>query len=195
MTNITAEITFRPLQETDLSLLHKWFNTPHVSRWWEVDGDSHPSLGAVRRHYLPRVSGGDPVDCYVILYSNRPIGMVQACQLDDFPEEKANFGLKQGCVSIDICIGEEYYVHRGLGSLIIRKFVKEIVFNRYNVDCCTVDPAADNEVAIRAYNKAGFRFLKSVWYKKEGAQENILTISRQEVEQSEKETLRGGKVH
>jgi RimJ/RimL family protein N-acetyltransferase len=190
--NINAgKITFRPLREKDLPLMHKWFNTPHVSEWWKVNGKNLPSLKEVERKYLPRIHGTDPVDCYLIIHDSTPIGMVQSCKIDDFPAEKTNFGLDRSCAGIDICIGEEGYVHRGLGNMIIRKFLKEIAFVKYDVDCCIVDPYAKNETAIKAYNKAGFKYLKTVLYQKENEQEHILIINRNEIEpDKEKERVK-----
>jgi hypothetical protein len=39
-----------------------------------------------------------------------------------------------------------------------------------------------NEIAIKAYDKAGFKYLKTVWYEKEGVQEHLLSINRDEIE-------------
>ncbi|OGO30542.1 MAG: hypothetical protein A2Z29_11225 [Chloroflexi bacterium RBG_16_56_11] len=177
-----GKIAFKRLKETDLPLMHRWLNTPHVSEWWEVSGKKLPSLETVREKYLPRIKGNDPVDCFLIAYDGMPIGMVQSCKMDDFPAEKANFNLDQSCAAIDIVIGEEDYVHRGLGSSIIREFLKEVIFKKYAVDCCIVDPYVENEIAIRAYNKAGFKYLKTVWYEKESRREHILSINRDEIE-------------
>ncbi len=27
-------ISFRPLRYSDLRLMHRWLNAPHVARWW-----------------------------------------------------------------------------------------------------------------------------------------------------------------
>ncbi|OGN98647.1 MAG: hypothetical protein A2Y58_04315 [Chloroflexi bacterium RBG_13_51_52] len=183
-----GKITFSPIKETDLPLLHKWFNTPHVSEWWEIDGNHHPSLDEITKHYSPRVIGDERVDVYLIIHDGTPIGMVQSCKMDDFPEEKTNFGLDRSCAGIDIVIGEADYVHRGLGSGIIRDFLKEIIFREYDVDYCIVDPHVKNEIAIKAYFKAGFKYLKTVWYQKESVQEHILIINREEVERDEEKS-------
>ncbi|MGD0779492.1 MAG: GNAT family N-acetyltransferase [Dehalococcoidales bacterium] len=178
-----GKTTFKRLQRKDLPLMHRWLNTPHVSEWWNLDGNNHPSLEEVSRHFSPRIEGKDPVDVYMIIYNDKPIGMVQSCKLDDFPMEKANFGLDRSCVGIDIFIGEESYVHHGLGSGIIREFLKNIVFEKYNVDCCIVDPYVENEIAIKAYKKAGFKYLKTVWYEKDGRREHLLSINRDELKE------------
>jgi RimJ/RimL family protein N-acetyltransferase len=175
-----GEIAFQPLREKDLPLLHRWLNTPHVSQWWSLDGNHHPSMEEVVRHFSPRIKRQDPVDVFIIIYDKKPIGMIQSCCLDYEPEEKANFGIDQSCAGIDLFIGEEDYIHRGLGSSIVREFLKQIAFKKYNVDCCAIDPSVDNKIAIRAYEKAGFKYFKTVWYEPDEQWEDIYIISRDE---------------
>jgi RimJ/RimL family protein N-acetyltransferase len=180
----TGIITFRPLRETDLPLIHKWLNAPHVSEWWSLDGNHRPSLEEVVKHFSPRTGGTEPVDCYMINCGGRPIGMIQSCKLDDFPAEKAMFGLEDGYAGIDLFIGEEDYVHKGLGSGIIGKYVKEIIFDKYGVSCCVIDPDPGNIAAIKAYDKAGFRHLKTVWNEKDKVDAYLMTISQDELMQA-----------
>jgi RimJ/RimL family protein N-acetyltransferase len=175
-----GKIAFRPLRKKDMPLMHRWLNTPHVSQWWSLEGNHHPSIEEVVRHFSPRVKGQDPVDVYIIIYDDKPIGMIQSCRLDDEPEEKANIGLDRSCAGIDIFIGEEDYVHRGLGSGIIREFLKQVVFKKYDVDCCVIDPSVENKIAVRAYEKAGFKYFKTIWYEKDSQREHILVINRDE---------------
>jgi RimJ/RimL family protein N-acetyltransferase len=182
----TGNINFRMLQEADLPLMHRWLNTPHVSEWYSISGRRSPSSEEIERKYRPRIHGSDPVDCYVIILENTPLGMVQSYGLDDFPAEKANFDLADKCVGIDIFIGEESHIHRGLGGLIIKEFLKKIVFEKYDVDCCIVDPYVENEIAIKAYRKAGFKYLKTVWNEAENRKEDILIIKRDEVRPGER---------
>ena len=177
----TVTIAFVPLQIADLPLVHQWFNTPHVSIWWSVSGRLKPSLEIVRDKYLPRINGIDPVDCYIISLDGTPAGMVQSYKFDDFPAEKEEFGLDKSCAGIDIMIGEEAYVHKGLGSAVIRQFLKDVVFKKYDVACCIVDPYMENEIAVKAYKKAGFKYVKTVLYRKENRQEHILAIGRDEI--------------
>jgi RimJ/RimL family protein N-acetyltransferase len=176
----TGKITFRPLRESDLPLLHHWFNTPHVSQWWSHDGNHHPSLAEVKAKYTPRVLPQENVDVYIFSYDKKPIGMIQACNMDDEPQEKATFGLEEGCVGIDLCIGEENYVHKGLGSIIIRQFLKEIVFSRKHLTACVADPQVGNTIAIKCYQKAGFKYSKTVWYEPDKQTEDVYIISRDE---------------
>jgi aminoglycoside 6'-N-acetyltransferase len=176
-----GKITFRPLRESDLPLMHKWFNTPHVSEWWSLDGNHHPSSEEVTKKYSPRIRNKEPVDCYLFYYDNRPIGMIQSCDLDNYPAEKAAFGLEGKCTGIDLLIGEEDYVHKGLGSGIMRSFLKDIVFAQPDVECCIADPYEENTIAIKAYQKAGFKYLRTVWYEADQKKEDLYTIRRDEI--------------
>ena len=179
----TVKISLRPLQVNDLPLMHRWLNTPHVSQWWNLDGNHHPTPEEVNRKYSPRIAGKEPVNCYIIHYGGKPIGMIQCYDLDDYPAEKETFGVAGKCTGIDIFIGEEEYVHQGLGSSIIRTFLTEVVFANPETQYAMIDPYIENEIAIKAYQKAGFRYLKTVWYETDQAREAIYTIRRNEIEE------------
>ena len=185
----TGQIAFKQLRQIDLPLMHKWLNTPHVRQWYRIYAKKSPSQDEVRRKYLPRINGDDPTSCYVIVYDSMPIGMVQSYKLDDYPSEKEVFNLNQCCVGIDIFIGEEDYIHQGLGSTIIKRFLQQIVFIKYDVDCCIVDPIIRNEVAIKAYHKAGFKYVKTFWNQQEGEYGYIMSINRDEIE-SKKDSIK-----
>jgi RimJ/RimL family protein N-acetyltransferase len=176
-----GQVSFRRLEERDLPLMHAWLNTPHVSKWYAIS-KRNPSYENVRDKYLPRIMGQSPTTCYAILYGNAPVGMVQSCKLDDYPSVIADYDLEGKVAGIDIFIGEEGYVYRGLGSNIMGKFLKETVFVRYDVDSCIVDPNPENTSAIRAYEKAGFRYVKTVWYRADSVWAYLMMIRRQDLE-------------
>lgn len=169
-------ITFRELRENDLPLMFKWLNRPHVLTWYKES----LSQEDVDRKYLPRINGQDPVSCYLIIYNGMPIGHVQSCKMDNYPVDKESLQLPQGCAGIDIFIGEEDYIHRGLGSTIIKNFLKEVVFVKYDVKYCVLDPEPQNEVAIKAYKKAGFKYVKTIWNGKAGVYAYLMNINRDE---------------
>lgn len=179
-------IEFEPLRETDLPLLHRWLNTPHVSRWWKIDGVRLPSFELVRQHYLRHINGERPAACFVIKCDGHPAGMIETYLLDNFPDEKESLDLSESYAGLDILIGEENYLHRGLGSRILSKFLKEVVFTRFDVNSCIIDPEPENKIAIRAYEKTGFRFLKTVWDTKEAGYVRIMVIDRDALYSQEK---------
>jgi hypothetical protein len=64
---------------------------------------------------------------------------------------------------IDGYIGDSDYVHWGPGGVIIGRFLREIVFTDDRFDTRMIDPESENAVAIRAYEKVGFRYLRTVF--------------------------------
>jgi len=161
--------------------MHRWLNTPHVSEWWELDGKHHPSLEEVKGKYYPRILRQDHVDCFIFSIDRTPAGMIQYCNMtEDLPEQNI-FRLEGKYGGIDIFIGEEDYVHKGLGNGIILAFLKEIAFRKHDIDYCMVDPEPINTIAVKAYRKAGFKYLKSVWYEPEKKKEDVYIIRREEV--------------
>ncbi len=163
MTGVSRrEITFRALTEDDLPLMQRWLAADHVAEWYPVEDVRKPPLELVRSHYLPRIRGEDPTRAYLTLLGGRPVGYIQACLIDDYPEYASAVQLPPGTAGIDMFIGEVDAVHRGLGSPIIGRFLDEVVFGEMGAARACLGPEPDNRVAIRAYEKAGFRHLKTV---------------------------------
>jgi RimJ/RimL family protein N-acetyltransferase len=70
-------IRFRRLESGDLSLLHRWLNTPHVLRWWKEP----LSPQEVVEKYTPRITGQAPTDSYLILSGDTVVGYIQTYRI------------------------------------------------------------------------------------------------------------------
>ena len=70
-------------------------------------------------------------------------------------------------------------IHKGLGKYIISKFLKTIIFNILDVESCIIGPEPDNIVAIKVYEKVGFKFLKLV--KTDDGKEYLMKIQKNEI--------------
>ncbi len=174
-------IIFRPLAEADLTLLHRWLNTPHVSQWWEVNGKINPDYSAVSGKFMPRIRGLEPVNCFLVLYDTRPVAFIESCRMEDFPTEKAALRIPANAVGVDTFIGETDFLHKGFGAVYIRKFLKEIIFREPGINSCIVDPEPANKIAVRAWEKAGFNFSHQVWNGEDKVMPQIMTVSREAV--------------
>ncbi len=75
----------------------------------------------------------------------------------------------------------EEYLYRGLGGEILRRFLVEVVFRDERVRVCVIGPESKNVAAIRAYEKAGFRFFKTIQVPGEPEPEHLMRIGREEV--------------
>jgi RimJ/RimL family protein N-acetyltransferase len=173
----SGRTSFRRLTEPDIPLLHRWLNAPHVLEWWDRPG---PALGGVREKYLPRVTGASDVTPYIICRDGVPIGYIQV-----YPVEAGAWGLAdvRGGAGVDLFIGDARYLHRGFGPEILREFVGEIVFRDGAVASCFIDPSPRNRIAIRAFEKAGFRGLAAAVDPKTGQAIEIMELTRAAFEQ------------
>ena len=79
-------------------------------------------------------------------------------------------------------IGERRYLHRGLGPRILKHFLRRIVFHDQAVDACFIDPSPHNRIAIRAFEKAGFRRVGTAADPDTGAKVLLMRIGRREFE-------------
>jgi RimJ/RimL family protein N-acetyltransferase len=147
------EIGFRTLGRDDLGLMHEWLQRPHVRRWW----DEHSSYEEVVEHYLPSIEGRRPVDLYLILLDERPVGFIQHYLVADHPDYAALVGVGAGVAGVDLFVADEELTGKGLGTEVLRRFVRDVVFANASVTACIADPDVRNAASIRAFEKAGFR--------------------------------------
>ncbi len=131
-------IVLRPTNSADAAGLAAILVTPEVARWWP-DFD----LARVERE----LTGLDEdVDVYAIVLDGRVVGAIQSHEETD-PEFRH--------AGIDLFLDPAHH-GAGLGPEAIRLLSRYLVDERGH-HRLTIDPAAANEQAIRAYEKVGFR--------------------------------------
>jgi aminoglycoside 6'-N-acetyltransferase len=156
---MTETITFEPLADTHMPLMARWLANPVVAEFYE-EGDT--TVAGLTAHYRDAIDGNEPTHGYVVHVNGEPIGYIQAVEIDGYPDYAAQLHLVPGSVGIDILIGEDRWRGRGVGSRALRQFTEEIVFGRMGAPQANIGPSPDNMRAIRSYERAGFRFLKTV---------------------------------
>jgi RimJ/RimL family protein N-acetyltransferase len=175
-----ALLGFRPLDESDLPLMHGWLNEPgDAFRWY---GEERPTtLDEVRAEYLPMLHAREPARPFLILYGERPIGYIQRWDHRDWPVQWGHLQMPDAA-GIDLFIGETDFLHRGLGPHLIRRFLVEHVFSDPAIGRCTIDPNPANRVAIRAYEKAGYRWFRTVQPPEHVEKAYLMLIRRDEMD-------------
>jgi aminoglycoside 6'-N-acetyltransferase len=132
-----ARIVLRPLRDEDVSRLAELGRAPSVAVWWP--GIDEPEL---RR----KAAGEDEATAFAIVAGEEPVGLIQYYEEED-PEFRH--------AGIDLFLGAAWQ-GLGLGVDAVRTMARYLV-----TECghhrLVIDPAADNERAIRAYEKVGFR--------------------------------------
>jgi aminoglycoside 6'-N-acetyltransferase len=156
----TPGYTFVPLREADTAMVRAWLLEPHVRRWWEDDPEEHDYPEGTIRDWMEAVRGEDPTDMFVVHLDGHPIGVIQSYRVDDHPDYAAELGgLAEPAMGIDIFIADPALIGKGHGPVLICEFLR-LAFARYGLEYCVIGPTKSNVAAIRAYEKAGFRYLK-----------------------------------
>ena len=158
-------IEFAPLSKEDFMKLQQWLNTPHVNSWY---GESKNwTLEMVANKYdsycqgFKSVAGENkPIHAFIIHYDEQPIGYIQYYNTYDFPRDGYELNnLPKSLAAIDMFIGDENYLGKGIGSQSLELFLENHVFTEF--DYAFVDPALTNIFAIESYSKAGFKIVRS----------------------------------
>jgi aminoglycoside 6'-N-acetyltransferase len=127
-------MTLRPLEPRDAADLRRILMKPEVACWWDEPDDDFPLAD-------------DPDSTRLVIDVDGTVaGMVQyAEELDP----------KYRHASIDSFLDPAFH-GRGLGTEAVRRVVRLLIDERGH-HRITIDPAAENAAAIRAYEKVGFR--------------------------------------
>lgn len=173
-----CKIGFRRLTMDDLPLIHHWRNMQHVRAFYgNPQGCSYEE---VVEKYEPRIRGEQPTSCYIITLGDNPVGLIQTYLWRDYPKYAKFLDLQEEAASLDVFIGEEKYLHRGLGCSILRRFLQTIVFSDECIQSCVITPEERNTSAIRAYEKAGFKYIRIIDHPGEPGPVRIMRIAREE---------------
>lgn len=130
----SSVIVLRALVATDAPELRRIRATPEVARWWGPPEDDFP------------LGDEDEVTRMTVEVDGVVAGMVQ------FGEE---VDPKYRHASIDLFLDPALH-GRGIGTEVVRRVARLLIDERGH-HRITIDPAADNAAAIRAYEKVGFR--------------------------------------
>lgn len=151
---------FRRLTDDDLPMLHRWLNEPGVVRWWE--GDDVSWAGVVRDYGS---GNDDPTEHWIAVVDGRDAGWLQCYAWADYADEdetKAQWGagVDRAAAGIDYLVADPAERGTGVGSAMIRAFVRDVVFGLHpGWTQASAGPYVANTASWRALERAGFRRL------------------------------------
>lgn len=173
-------ISFRLMRLEDIPRLLGWLSQPYLVDAW-LNG-SPLRREETEGKYARRIDGRDPTRPFLILLEGIEIGYIQSYLWRDYPLDSEPFTERErAAASLDIFIGEEKLLGKGIGPIAITEFLRTVLFNTYKADECLIAPLARNTRAIRAYTKAGFRRVRLLEHPREPSTVQLMTITRQEV--------------
>lgn len=130
-------VTLHPLERDHVPELAELGSEPEVARWWP---------GITAEELLAKAEGRDDVSAFAVELDGKVIGLAQIWEEREPDHRHAG---------IDLYLGAAYH-GQGLGTDALRTLVRHLVrdLGHHRV---VIDPAVDNERAIRCYRRAGFR--------------------------------------
>jgi aminoglycoside 6'-N-acetyltransferase len=163
-------IEFQPLRKADLALVGAWLEREHVRRWWR------DSLDESIAEYEQAIDGLDPSDHFLILLDGRPVGMIETYVVSDHPEWEEIVQVGEDVAGVDLLIGEEELTGRGLGPRVLEAFVRAVVFADEDTHAVVAAVDEENSRSWRAFEKAGFRYVRDV--QEEGRPHRLMRLDR-----------------
>ena len=133
-----TQVTLRPMTEDDVGPLADILAEPEVARWWPRYDDPE----RVRRDLLE----APETTVFAIEIDEDLVGSIQYVE-EPAPDYRH--------ASIDIFLHPAWH-GKGLGTDAVRTLARHLVHDRGH-HRLAIDPAADNEKAIRTYERVGFR--------------------------------------
>jgi aminoglycoside 6'-N-acetyltransferase len=148
MRDASRSYHFRDVAREDFPLLAQWLAEPHVAEWWGEVDDELASIAASMSSIETR-----PM---IVELDGRPIAYLQ--YYDPHLEEGHPYqDQPKGTLGIDVSVGPPQMLGIGHGSAIVRQLAGELFAG--GAPRVVIDPHPDNACAIRAYEKAGFRYV------------------------------------
>jgi kanamycin nucleotidyltransferase len=174
-------ISFRPMNEADVVMLCRWLADPELIHIWLHD--KPVTFEEVEGKYLPRIRGQEPVQPFFVWFDDEPVGYIQTYRWRDHMDYACHLPVEDiaTTVGVDLFIGEQAYRNRGIGPLLLRRFLHSIVFRDPQVTSCVITPEHWNHRAIQAYEKAGFHQIGVCAHPDEPSDIAILRFDRRQL--------------
>jgi aminoglycoside 6'-N-acetyltransferase len=147
------EIQFIPLHPSHFSIVHQWFNKPHVQAFYSLRSWT---IEEVYKKLMPYVQNEKQIKSFIIYNKQFPIGYIQSYPVKDHPWENQDLpdSIIQKAAGLDLFIGEESCLGKGLGCIIINRLIEEQIWPSYQY--CLADPDIRNRSSIRLFHQCRF---------------------------------------
>lgn len=145
-------VRLRPVAEEDRFLIRRWLSEPEVQKWWgsAAAAEAAITLALESSHALPRVVERD----------GGPIGYAHAVETAILGE-KPSPHMPAGSWLLDFFTGVAEHRGQDVEAAALVLLTAEVFATTLAVACCGI-ASIRNEAGVRAYERAGFRWLR-IW--------------------------------
>jgi len=166
MTINENEITLKPLKKEEINIFIKWLDKEYIYKWFCPEGEEH------RKAWLDEVSNlngkYNHLNHFIVNYRNKKIGYCLYLDMHFEPEYSQEvYGINVDnnfSYEIGYLIGEEEYLNKGIGKIIVKKLVEKIIETGGKE--VFADPDPDNIASIKTLLSNGFVKIKDGDYRK-----------------------------
>lgn len=158
-------ITFRKLEDNknEYEQLHKWCQNKFVYEWFEQRILSYDEIVNKYKNKLKEKKQ----ELLIIKCDNKDIGLVQIYRYDEDTYE------------YDLFIGEEEYLDKGIGTIIVNK-INNCICDKYKVNSIILRPFKRNIRAIKCYEKCGFKYINEYQGKDTLGNPEVIVVLKKE---------------
>lgn len=146
------KVQLRPMTEEEIPMFYSWASESDAAPFWygELYKNKIPSIEEFRKDLKGYFDNNhlENGHCFVILVNNEPIGEINYNKIENNETE------------LDIIIANKINQGKGFGSDAIKTLVKYL-FEKMNIKKCWIEPTSKNPRAIKSYEKAGFKKIKT----------------------------------
>ena len=148
-------LTFRPLTN-EIELVDRWLRKEYIKKWL---GSAEDWLTEIRNE----TGEFDYIHHFIVLLDDKPIGFCQyyVCEktVKKYPWEHE----PAGTFGIDYFIGEETYLKKGFGNMLIKALVIHIMSHE-QARRIIADPVPENQVSIAVLEKTALNWMKELGF-------------------------------
>lgn len=144
----SERIMLRRVATSDMPAIERWLNKEYIRQWYGEPKEWIDEINNISGEY-------DWLNHYIAEYEDSPFGF---CQYYDCSKTPKGFEWDNepiGTFAIDYLIGEEGFLRKGLGSVIIQKLIGLIV-QREDPIQIIADPVKENIKSIKLLEKNRF---------------------------------------
>ncbi|MFC4712733.1 GNAT family N-acetyltransferase [Planococcus dechangensis] len=153
-------VSIRKMNHADLETMARWLSTEAVLKFYG-DVNSPFSLQQVEKKYGPRIDGDVLVVPFIVELNGAPIGFMQYYKIEKCEQQTFGYPANLDVYGIDQFIGVPSLFNKGLGTIMVKKFIVSIV-ETTDADLVILDTAISNPRAIRCYEKCGFSKMQKI---------------------------------
>ncbi len=150
MSTKRSEITFRPILDKDIPLVEKWIYQEHVLKWY------HEPEEWVRE-MKERNGEFSFLNHFIVYDEDKPFAFCQYYDCFDAQEDWYTVDSIGHTYSIDYLIGDEMYLGKGYGKLIIAALMEKIS-NHKNAKRIVAQPEKENIPSCKSLESNGFLY-------------------------------------